>query len=170
MSEINYYETLQIPKNSTDVDIKKAYRKLAMKWHPDKNPDNAEEAARKFQEIGEAYDVLSDMEKRAIYDQYGYEGLRDGVPNSDGGMLTCCVFLVLRSRRDCSLIEAMGAYSYKQNAQEIFENFFGTKNPFATFGFDAMPFASKLNKPGPAKGKPVVFNLECSLKGLCFIS
>lgn len=59
----------------------------------------------------------------------------------------------------------MGAYSYKQNAQEIFENFFGTKNPFATFGFEAMPFASKLNKPGPVKGKPVVFNLECSLKG-----
>lgn len=65
----------------------------------------------------------------------------------------------------------MGAYSYKQNAQEIFENFFGTKNPFATFGFEAMPFASKLNKPGPVKGKPVVFNLECSLKGiiLCVI-
>lgn len=59
----------------------------------------------------------------------------------------------------------MGAYSYKQNAQEIFENFFGTKNPFATFGFEAMPFASKLNKPGPVKGKPVVFDLECTLKG-----
>mmetsp|Transcript_57664 Transcript_57664/g.113506 ORF Transcript_57664/g.113506 Transcript_57664/m.113506 type:complete len:320 (-) Transcript_57664:124-1083(-) len=144
--EINYYDTLQLPKNSSDVEIKKAYRKLAMKWHPDKNPDNAEEAARKFQEIGEAYDVLSDMEKRAIYDQFGYEGLRDGVQNADG--------------------ETMGAYSYKQNAQEIFENFFGTKNPFATFGFEAMPFASKLNKPGPAKGKPVVFNLECSLKEL----
>lgn len=62
----------------------------------------------------------------------------------------------------------MGAYSYKQNAQEIFENFFGTKNPFATFGFEAMPFASKLNKPGPVKGKPVVFNLECTLKGLYY--
>ena len=83
--EINYYDTLQLPKNSSDVEIKKAYRKLAMKWHPDKNPDNAEEAARKFQEIGEAYDVLSDMEKRAIYDQFGYEGLRDGVQNADGG-------------------------------------------------------------------------------------
>lgn len=85
MSEINYYEVLQVPKNSSDVDIKKAYRKLAMKWHPDKNPDNKEEAARKFQEIGEAYDVLSDLEKRAIYDQFGYEGLRDGVQNQDGG-------------------------------------------------------------------------------------
>lgn len=146
MAEINYYDVLQLPKNSSDADIKKAYRKLAMKWHPDKNPDNAEEAAQKFQEIGEAYDVLSDTEKRAIYDQFGYEALRDGIQNADG--------------------ETTGAYCYKQNAQEIFENFFGTKNPFATFGFDAMPFASKLNKPGPAKGKPVIFNIECTLREL----
>lgn len=117
-----------------------------MKWHPDKNPENAEEAAKKFQEIGEAYDVLSDLEKRAIYDKFGYEGLVNGVPNENG--------------------ETTGAYSYKHNAQEIFENFFGTKNPFATFGFESAPFASKLNKPGPVKGKPVVFDLECTLKEL----
>jgi DnaJ-class molecular chaperone len=77
----NYYEILQISKGSTVVEIKKAYRKLAMKWHPDKNPEIADEAAKKFQEIGEAYDVLSDHEKRAIYDRYGYEGLRDGIPD-----------------------------------------------------------------------------------------
>ena len=59
----------------------------------------------------------------------------------------------------------MGGYNYKQNAQEIFENFFGTKNPFATFGFETTPFASRLNKPGPVKSKPVVFNVDCSLKG-----
>lgn len=86
MSEKNYYETLQISKGSTDAEIKKAYRKLAMKWHPDKNPDIPEEAARKFQEIGEAYDVLSDKEKRGIYDRYGYEGLRDGVPGQGPGI------------------------------------------------------------------------------------
>jgi curved DNA-binding protein CbpA len=85
VSSINYYDILQVPKNSTNEEIKKSYRKLAMKWHPDKNPDNKEEAAKKFQEIGEAYDVLNDLEKRAIYDQYGYEGLRDGVENADGG-------------------------------------------------------------------------------------
>jgi DnaJ-class molecular chaperone len=80
MSEAkNYYEILQVSKGSNDAEIKKAYRKLAMKWHPDKNPDTAEEAARMFQEIGEAYDVLSDKEKRAIFDRFGYEGLRDGV-------------------------------------------------------------------------------------------
>jgi len=54
----NYYDALQISKGATDAEIKKAYRKLAMKWHPDKNPDNSEEASKMFQEIGEAYDVL----------------------------------------------------------------------------------------------------------------
>ncbi len=67
------------------------------------------------------------------------------------------------------MIEMTGAYTYKQNAQEIFENFFGTNNPFAAFGFDTMPFASKLNKPGPAKAKPVTFDLECTLKGELFL-
>jgi len=58
-------------------------------------------------------------------------------------------------------------YSYKQNAQEIFESFFGTTNPFATFGFgEAMPFASKLSRPGPRKAEPVVHNLECTLAEL----
>lgn len=61
-----------------------------------------------------------------------------------------------------------GAYTYKQNAQEIFENFFGTNNPFAAFGFETTPFASKLNKPGPAKAKPITFDLECTLKGISF--
>ena len=84
MAELNYYDILGLPKNSSDADIKKSYRKLAMKWHPDKNPDNAEEATRMFHEIGEAYDVLSDMNKRAIYDKYGHEGLREGVDTPDG--------------------------------------------------------------------------------------
>lgn len=80
----DYYNVLQVPKAATDVEIKKAYRKLAMKFHPDKNPDLPEEAASKFQEIGEAYDVLSDLEKRAIFDQFGYEGLRDGIDDKNG--------------------------------------------------------------------------------------
>lgn len=64
-----------------------------------------------------------------------------------------------------NLIETSQGYQYKQNAQEIFENFFGTNNPFAAFGFESMPFASRLNKPGPAKAKPVMMDLECTLKG-----
>ena len=61
-------------KGASQGDIKKAYKKLAVKWHPDKNPNNKEEAVQKFREITEAYENLSDPEKRKIYDAYGFEG------------------------------------------------------------------------------------------------
>jgi DnaJ-class molecular chaperone len=166
MSEINYYDILEVPKNSSETEIKKAYRRLAMKWHPDKNPDNAEEAALKFQQIGEAYDVLSDMEKRAIYDKYGYDGLKNGIPNADGGKRKTFYYFFCHYSHLLTFLEMQEGYTYKQNAQEIFENFFGTNNPFAAFGFETTPFASKLNKPGPAKAKPITFDLECTLKEL----
>ena len=67
------YKILDVARAASDAEIKKAYRKLAMKWHPDKNP--SEEAKLKFQEIGEAYQVLSDEKLRAIYDRDGEEGL-----------------------------------------------------------------------------------------------
>lgn len=67
-----YYEVLGVPKSASEVDIKKAYRKLAIKWHPDKNPDNKKEAEEKFKEIGEAYAVLSDKSKRENYDRFGF--------------------------------------------------------------------------------------------------
>ena len=88
---MNYYTILQVERGASDADIKKAYRKLAMKWHPDKNPENVVEASRKFQEISEAYDVLSDAQKRAVFDQYGYEGLRDGVADGKGGKSVACI-------------------------------------------------------------------------------
>ena len=73
MSEFpDYYDILGVTRSASDAEIKRNYRKLAMKWHPDKN-QNSEEASTKFQDIGEAYDVLSDKAKKAIYDQYGYE-------------------------------------------------------------------------------------------------
>ncbi|MFS8024140.1 putative DnaJ domain, Chaperone J-domain superfamily [Helianthus anomalus] len=80
---VDYYKILQVDKNANDDDLKKAYRKLAMKWHPDKNPNNKKEAEAKFKQISEAYDVLSDPQKRAVYDQYGEEGLKGGVPPPD---------------------------------------------------------------------------------------
>ena len=73
-----YYKILDVSKDATAIDIKKAYRKLALKWHPDKNPDQKEEAEKKFKEISEAYEVLSDEKKRKLYDQYGKEGLHSG--------------------------------------------------------------------------------------------
>ncbi|XP_072385125.1 dnaJ homolog subfamily B member 6-B isoform X1 [Diabrotica undecimpunctata] len=65
---VDYYRVLEVPKTATTSEIKKAYRKLALKWHPDKNPDNMDEATKKFKEISEAYEVLSDDSKRKIYD------------------------------------------------------------------------------------------------------
>ncbi|CAG8573018.1 3494_t:CDS:2, partial [Scutellospora calospora] len=69
----NYYEVLEVDKNSTQEEIKKAYRKLSLKWHPDKNPNNKEEAEAKFKEISKAYQILSDPETRNLYDIYGEE-------------------------------------------------------------------------------------------------
>lgn len=69
-----YYEVLDLQKTCSEDEVKKGYRKLAMKWHPDKNPDNKEEASEKFREVNEAYEVLSDGEKRKKYDKYGHKG------------------------------------------------------------------------------------------------
>lgn len=68
----DYYKTLGISKGATEEDVKKAYKKQALKWHPDKNKSAA--AEEKFKEIAEAYEVLSDPKKREIYDQHGEEG------------------------------------------------------------------------------------------------
>ncbi|XP_046964806.1 dnaJ homolog subfamily B member 6 isoform X2 [Vanessa cardui] len=68
---VDYYRTLGVTRTATEAEIKKAYRKLALKWHPDKNPDNADEANRRFKEISEAYEVLSDENKRKLYDARG---------------------------------------------------------------------------------------------------
>lgn len=79
----DYYATLGVSKNASEGEIKKAYRKMAIKYHPDKNADNRGNAERKFKEISEAYSVLSDAEQRKIYDQFGAEGLRQS--GSGGG-------------------------------------------------------------------------------------
>ncbi len=79
----DYYEVLGVAKNATEAEIKKAYRKLALKYHPDKNPDNAE-AEEKFKEAAEAYEVLSSPEKKAKYDQFGHAGMGQGF--GGGGM------------------------------------------------------------------------------------
>ena len=80
----DYYEVLGVNKNATDEELKKAYRKLAKKYHPDANPDNKEEAERKFKEVNEAYETLSDKQKRQMYDQFGFDGPQ-GFGTGQGG-------------------------------------------------------------------------------------
>ena len=83
MSKRDYYEILGIPKDTPVKDIKKAYKKLAMKYHPDKNPDD-ETATEKFKEIKEAYEVLTDKEKRQQYDRFGHAAFGNGYGNHEG--------------------------------------------------------------------------------------
>ena len=85
MDKKDYYEILGIGRNASEKDIKTAYRKKALKFHPDRNPDN-KKAEEKFKEASEAYGVLSDGEKRRVYDQYGHEGLRGMGFEGFGGM------------------------------------------------------------------------------------
>jgi len=98
----NYYEILGIEKDASEEEIRRSYKKLAVKWHPDKNPSNIKEAEKKFKEISEAYQILSDSKKRELYDNYGEDGLK----NEDE--------MNMRSSPD-----------------DIFKMFFGGRSPFS---------------------------------------
>merc|ERR1712173_225357 len=110
----DYYAILGVSKGANDDELKKAYRKLALKYHPDKN--KAAGAEEKFKEIGEAYDVLSDPKKKKIYDQLGEEGLK----GSSGG----------HSAGDFG---DGFTYTYHGDPRATFSQFFGTSNPFEMF-------------------------------------
>lgn len=110
----DFYKILGLSKGASDEDIKKAYRKLALKYHPDKNKESG--AEEKFKEVAEAYEILSDPKKKEIYDKYGEDGLKMGAgPGSQGG--------------------SNGAYTYTWSGDpnETFRMFFGSSNPFGSF-------------------------------------
>ena len=84
MAKRDYYEVLGVNKDASDDDLKKAYRRLAMKWHPDRNPDNPK-AEENFKEAKEAYEVLCEPQKRAAYDQFGHAGVNPQAGGGPGG-------------------------------------------------------------------------------------
>ena len=83
MSKRDYYEVLGVNKNTSKDELKKAYRKLAMKYHPDRNPDD-QAASERFKELSEAYEILSDDQKRQAYDQFGHDGVNPSFSNAQG--------------------------------------------------------------------------------------
>ena len=82
--ERDYYEVLGVSRTATLEEVKSAYRKAALKWHPDRNPENKTEAEEKFRECTEAYSVLVDSNKRAMYDRFGHAGVGAGGAGAGG--------------------------------------------------------------------------------------
>ena len=136
----DYYAILGVKKNANIDEIKKSYKTEALKWHPDRNPDNVEEATKKFQLISKAYEVLSDPKKKDIYDQHGEQGLKEGGPSGFA------------------------------NANDLFSQMFGGGFPrgsgFASM-FSDMNTRSHGSREGqPRKGKNVTFDLQLTLEQL----
>src|SRR5438094_7111714 len=80
----DYYASRGVSRAATEDDVKKAYRKLALKYHPDRHPDDRHEAEERFKEISEAYQVLSDAERRGLYDRFGHAAFAQGAPGGAG--------------------------------------------------------------------------------------
>lgn len=139
MANKDYYQTLNISKDASQEEIKKAYRKLALKYHPDANPNNKEEAEKKFKEIGEAYSVLSDPEKRARYDQFGSADTADAGAGFD-----------FRNFYGEGM-DDFGSFS------DIFESFFGGGGSRRTY-----------RREKSRKGASLRYNLDVTLKEAAF--
>ncbi|CAH0484819.1 unnamed protein product [Peronospora farinosa] len=116
MADVDYYTTLGIEKTATEDEIKRAYRKMAIRFHPDKNIDDKEAAEVKFKEIGEAYSILSDPDKRRQYDRFGKAGIQSAAGNGGPNMQPF----------------------QGQNAEEIFRTFFSGQDPFSMFFQEGM--------------------------------
>ena len=142
----DYYEVVGVNKSATDDELKKAYRKLAKKYHPDANPDNKKEAEAKFKEVNEAYEVLSDPQKRKMYDQFGTvdpQGFGGaGGPFGEGNY-----------------------YSYTSSGFNGFSDFGDLGDIFSSFfGGGARTGARSQAQRGPRKGADLNLNMEITFE------
>ncbi len=127
---VDYYEVLGVSKNASEAEIKAAYRKQALKWHPDRNKST--EATEKFKEINKAFEVLSDPKKREIYDQYGEAAFRQGAygPASQTYSYQQGPFTYTYTSTSGSPFEGFDFEGFS-DPFEIFEQFFGFQSPFS---------------------------------------
>lgn len=123
----DYYEILGVPRTATEDDIRKGYRRQALRWHPDKNPDNKEAAEERFKLVSEAYEVLSNKDKREIYDRYGKEGLSASSRKEDGEF--------------AANFETFSSHVFR-SPEEVFREFFGTTSFDDIFNIAFQTFAS----------------------------
>lgn len=147
MATRDYYEILGVSKNASDAEMKRAYRKLAMKYHPDKNP-NKKEAEERFKEINEAYAVLSDKEKRKQYDTFGKEGFHQRFTQDD-------IFRGFDFDEILSgLFGGRGRREFRHGGRggSDFGDFFGRQSAYQDMG------------RMPQKGEDVVYELSISLE------
>lgn len=131
-SSEDLYGILGVRRDASQDEIKRAYRKLALRWHPDKNRNNVAEAERKFKEITAAYEILSDQNKRLIYDRYGMDGLRPGAaPSGPSGPSRSFRYTSTGTPRAG---RASGPFGFEgfvfSDPFEIFKQMFGSSNPF----------------------------------------
>lgn len=144
-SKRDYYDVLGVSKNADEAEIKKAYRKLAKKYHPDANPDNKEEAREQFKEVSEAYEVLSDSQKRQTYDQFGHAAFDSGAGASSGGGFG-----------------GFGGFSGGMDVGDIFDNIFG-----GGFG-DIFGGGSSRRRNGPKQGGDIEASIHLTFEEAVF--
>ena len=151
---MDYYQILEIPREASQEQVKHAFRRLSLKYNPLKNPTNQACNQERFNQICEAFEVLSNLEYRGIFDKYGEYGLKNqsGVTDYTG--------------------KRVGGYIFMENAEEIYERFFGTYNPMSDdFELDGSDVYGSflndgfggINQPKPQAPKDIELTVKCTL-------